>query len=86
MNIYRNDALRSVSGFAILDGVRGDLTIYSNNALRSMSGFAMLESVRRTLGIAGFFDDETSAGNPMLSSLPDFASLNSIGVALLDNR
>ena len=82
-NILSNAALRSVSGFSMLDSIGGTLLIINNAELSSITAFSALDSIGGSLVIGATFGDGTSAGNPKLSSLPDFASLKYLGRSLL---
>ena len=76
ININNNDALTEISSFvAKLTGIGGSITIAGNDVLATISGFDMLASVTDNLGIG-------DAGNLVLTTLPTFAALTTIGGSL----
>ena len=75
-----NTLLVSVSGFATLETIGGDLAVGSNPLLESLPDFTSLRSIGGQL-IIGDFD----TGNPSLTSLPAFPALRHIGRDIAGN-
>ena len=74
-----NSVLTTIDGFGVLPSARSILII-RNAKLATVSGFDVLETIIGGLRI-GDFRDPTS-GNPLLTSLPTFSVLTSIGSSL----
>ena len=84
LNISVNPKLTTVSGFGALTSIGRNTRIIDNDKLASVSGFGALQTIRGSLviGSLDFGGFSSGNGNPLLTTLPDFPALTSIGGGL----
>ena len=80
LRIDNNGALTTLSGFDVLQSIGEDLRIDNNAVLATVSGFDILQTITGNLEIGTA--TPMLSGNPLLTTLPSFSALTSIGGTL----